>query len=292
MSASSGAASLLTLPALPELRFVAVSADRCGMEGPRMCYLEAGDAAAPPTVLLHGIGSNATGWRLVIEGLKLRSRVIAWNAPGYYLSEGLLADAPRIEQYADALACFLDALQIETAAIAGSSFGGLIGIVFAARHPARVKRLAVFGAARGTGHLPDEERMRRLAARESLVQERGGMGLAEARWRDLLGPHPTDLAVALAQDILRATHRRGFIQSVRASSAADATRFAVSVRSPTLVVVGTEDRVNPPEVSRAIVRAITGAQLVTLEGVGHLSKLEAPDRVVALLNEFFGAEQA
>jgi pimeloyl-ACP methyl ester carboxylesterase len=70
---------------------------------------------------------------------------------------------------------------------------------------------------------------------------------------------------------------------VCASDTTDVLEFANAIAAPTLLVVGKEDRVNPPELSRAIQSGISGSRLVELDGVGHLAKLEAPDRVIELL---------
>ncbi len=79
------------------------------------------------------------------------------------------------------------------------------------------------------------------------------------------------------------TNRRGFLQSVHASDTTDVAEFAGRIEAPTLIAVGSEDRVNPPEVSRAIHEAIPGSRLVIMPGVGHLPKLEAPTETIALL---------
>ncbi len=281
------AQAALAVPPLPELRLIAVDAEKCGLEGRRMSYMETGDEDAPAVFLLHGIGSNSTGWRFVLDGLKDRHRVIAWNAPGYYLSDNLRAETPGHAQYADALAALFDALGIAQACIAGSSFGSMIAASFAARHPGRVRRLALLGTARGQKWLPPEERARRLKMREDSVQD-GGIGLAETRWKNLIAADASPTTIRLTQEALRATHRRGFLQAARTSDTTDVAEFAGSIKVPTLVVVGTEDRVNPPEISRVIHGAIAGSRLVELEGIGHLPKLEAPERVVALLGEHFG----
>ena len=276
------------VPPLPELQLIGVDPEKCGLEGQRMSYLEAGAEHPQAVFLLHGIGSNANGWRFVIDGLKSRYRVIAWNAPGYYLSDNLRAEAPNNFQYADAVAALLDALGIEQACLAGSSFGSLIAASFAARHPQRVRRLALLGTARGQKWLPPAERARRLRMREDSIAD-GGIGLAQTRWKNLIAANASPTAIRLTQEALKATHRRGFLQAARASDATDVMDFAGSVKAPTLVMVGTEDRVNPPEISRTIHGAIAGSRLVELDGIGHLPKLEAPEQVVALLGEHFAA---
>jgi len=278
-------------PPLPETAFAGLPASSLGLTGPRASYREAGPRAGGGTVLLlHGIGSNATGWRFLLDDLGAEHRVIAWNAPGYWLSDGFAAEAPRIEDYADAAAALLDALGVEQAFVAGSSFGALVAAGLAARHPGRVARLALFGASAGFRSKPAAERARVLAMRAESIAE-GGLALAEKRWQRLVAPDTPAEVVALLQRTLAGTHRDGMLQAARAIDAADLVAdFAARIGCPTLVACGTEDLVNPPSVSEAIAAAIAGSWLEILPGVGHISKLEVPRAVAALLRRHFHVE--
>jgi hypothetical protein len=81
------------LPRLPELRFAEIPAtSRHRYVGDRFCYMEAGQVELPPVLLLHGIGANSLHWRFQLAGLADRFRLIAWNAPGYLLSDNLRAE--------------------------------------------------------------------------------------------------------------------------------------------------------------------------------------------------------
>lgn len=273
------------LPQLPELRLVAVEPQPAGLEGARMSYMEAG--TGPETVLLlHGIGSNCTGWRYLFAALGTDYRVVAWNAPGYYLSDNFAAAAPTNWQYADALVALMDALGVEAAHVAGSSFGSMVGASFAARHPRRVRRLALLGASRGQKWLPAEERARRLAMRDAGARE-GAVAMSEKRWRVLLGPDADETAIRLTREVLMATHPRGLMQSARASDSTDVCEFAGRIRAPTLVVTGACDQVNPPAVGQAIAAAIPGGRIEIPARIGHLPKLEAPGLTARLLREHF-----
>jgi len=277
-------------PVLPETRFTALDAAALGLAGPRASHLEAEPrepTAQPPLLLLHGIGSNATGWRYLLDEMAATRRVIAWNAPGYWLSDGFIADAPRIEDFADAAAALLTALGIARAEVAGSSFGGLVAAGLTARHPDRVTRLTLLGASAGFRPKPAEERARILAMRAESIAA-GGMALAAGRWQRLVAADTAPEVVALLQRTLAATHPRGMMQAARAIDSADLiTDFAPHITAPTLVACGSEDLVNPVPVSEAIAAAIAGARLIVLPGVGHISKLEAPRALAALLR---GAE--
>lgn len=278
---------MIPLPALPELRLIAVDPRVAGMEGARMSYMQAG-SAADTVLLLHGIGSNSGGWRFMFDALRADYRVIAWNAPGYYLSDHLRAAAPTNWQYADALAALLDALEIDAVHVAGSSFGSMVGASFAARHPQRVRRLALLGASRGQMWLPADERARRLALRDATAAE-GAVAMSEKRWRVLLGPKADATAIRLTKEVLMATHPRGLMQAARASDTTDVCEFAADIAAPTLVIAGSCDRVNPPALGQAIAAAISGSRLEILPGIGHLPKLEAPAATARLLRDHFRA---
>jgi pimeloyl-ACP methyl ester carboxylesterase len=278
------------IPPLPDPRFCEVDAAALGLEGPRLSYMEAGEG--PVTILcLHGIGANSMGWRFSLAGLSDRARVIAWNAPGYFLSDNFGAEAPTAEAYADVAVALLDALGVRgPVCVAGSSFGSMLAACLAARHPERVAKLALMGTSRGQRWKGEEGRAAMLAMRQASIAH-GSVALARMRSGNLVSPGAGPLVRGLVQGVVAATHPRGLMQAARCTDRVDVIAdFAPHIRVPTLAISGADDVVNPPEtVGRPIAAAIPGAVFLTPPAIGHLPELEAPAWTLDILRRhFFG----
>lgn len=105
-----------------------------------------GPEGAPPLILLHGAGGNATMWFNAVTSLAARHRVFALDIPGDMgKSEGAPMD-PRTDAHADWLAECLGALGLESAAICGASFGAWLGCRFALKYAEKVESLAMLAA--------------------------------------------------------------------------------------------------------------------------------------------------
>ncbi len=263
------------------LDFMALDAARLGLAGPRMSFERAGNSG-PPVLLLHGIGANSMGWAHILVGLAPAARVVAWNAPGYFLSDPFLAIAPTPEAYADVALALLDVLALEGPChIVGSSFGSMIGACFAARHPARTATLSLLGTSRGQRWKTAEQRASMLAMRASSIAA-GGVELARTRGAALIAPGSP--ALPEVQRMVAATHAAGLMQAARCTDAVDVVAdHAPGIRAPTLCITGALDRVNPPEVGQAVAAAIPGAGYEEPPGIGHLPEIEAPQFTLNLL---------
>ena len=115
------------------------------VDGVRVHYGTAG--RGPALVLVHGLVGSVANWRRNVDELSKYATVYAVDMANMGQSQRVAGLDASMAATADRLAGFMAALGLERADIAGHSHGGAVAMMFAARHPERVRSLILFAPA-------------------------------------------------------------------------------------------------------------------------------------------------
>ena len=252
-------------------------------------WREAGDG--PAVLFLHGLGMSRTGFDPQLAALSDRRRCIAWDMPGYGASPPPAGELS-FPFLAAAVAALLDRLELANAHLVGLSMGGQIAQHVALEHPDRVRSLALLDSSPAfglDGTDPEEWQRLRLGPLEQGVEP---AEVAEDVLRGVMGPNASDAQVAEAVATMSRITAPALAASVRNVVTHDVRARLAEIAVPTLVVVGELDEETPLSYAEALRDGIPGAQLAIVPGAGHISNLEAPGAVNALLAEFLDRVEA
>lgn len=243
------------------------------------------DAGSGPTVLcLHGIGSSSAAFSPQIDALAGELRFLAWDAPGYAGSAD--PDLPLdLDGYADAAAAVLRDRTDLPVHVLGVSWGGVIAVRLALRHPELIRSLVLVDSSRGSGQKPEQAQAMR--DRVSELERLGADDFARARGPRLVTadapPELVDRVVVTMRDAVRLP---GYACAAASMAATDLTAELADVRVPTLVLCGDGDTITGIPESQALAGGIPDAVFVTLRGAGHLANQQQPDSFNAWLSAF------
>jgi 3-oxoadipate enol-lactonase len=241
-----------------------------------------GDADTPALVFLHYWGGSSRTWGDVIAALPNRYRSVAPDHRGWgdsdqparhYALADLADDAQRV----------IDALALRRFVLIGHSMGGKVAQLLAARRPQGLVGLVLVAPSPPVPlKLPPEA----LAAMEDAYVSQASVeasidsGMLCAK----------RLSPAHRQQVIEDSLRGGPEARAawpRHASQEDISREVGSIEVPTTVIAGELDRVDTVATLRdELLPRIPHAQLQVLPGTGHLSPLESPDLVAALIHNF------
>lgn len=265
---------------------------RADLGGYEANYLEAGSRENPTVILLHGSGPGVTGyanWRLLMPQLENDFHVLAPDVIGFGYTDHPEGYEYNMANWLKFTCDFMDAVGVSKAHFVGNSFGGALSLAMAARHPERVDRFVMMGAAgihfeiteglrEVWGYKPSVEAMRSLmsifAHRKDLVSDEIIKSRYEASIRpgyqeayEQLFPEPMQEkldALALPEDeIAKIPHR-------------------------VLLVHGREDVIVPMENSIKGHKLLKNSELHIYGECGHWTQVEKPEAFALLVKNFLG----
>ncbi|MDJ1133450.1 alpha/beta fold hydrolase [Streptomyces iconiensis] len=246
-------------------------------EGTGVHVTEAGDQG-PLLLCLHGIGSSSAAFAPQLAELSAHVRVVAWDAPGYARS----ADPQHpltLDDFADAAAALVRA-RGTAAHIFGVSWGGVIALRLATRHPELVASLIVADSSPGSG--TDEAKAAAMRARAEELAEQGPRAFAEQRGPRLVSPGaPDDLVRRVVETMAASVRLPGYRYAAESMARTDLRAELAAVTAPTLVLCGDQDTVTGVEASQTLAGAVHKSAYVIVKDAGHLAHQEQPGHVNA-----------
>ncbi|MBR9791474.1 MAG: alpha/beta hydrolase [Gammaproteobacteria bacterium] len=225
-----------------------------------------------PLVLLCGLLCDRLMWQEVGTLLDDVAEVSIFSFAGFdsisQMAAHVLASSP--EQFA----------------LAGHSMGGRVAFEIIRQAPQRVTQLAFLNTGvhpRSDKEVPGRQRLLDLS-------RDAGMAAVADSWLPPMLSHTAkqkpELVEQLRQMVLRHSTEdfHGQIQALL--NRPDAEQVLSQVRVPTLLMSGTEDQWSPVAQHQAIQQQIPGSRLVVLDGVGHMSTVEAPGQIAGAMRNW------
>lgn len=254
----------------------------------RLAVHTAGESGSV-VVFWPSVFADSSIYRAQVEALRGRYRLILIDGPGFGRSEAPTRPFT-MEACADAAAEVLQQLGVQNVAWVGTSWGGIVGVHFAVRHPHKLRALALMNTpfdtrADGPGF---SDRMVVWGARWMGHSDTYANGVARsffpAAWRD---SHPDELATFVAA--FKTPDREGMAIAGRSVllERASVLPLLPQIKVPTVVVAGAADQLYPASTLKVAAERIPGARFVEIPASGHISAMDQPEQVNALLGAFF-----
>ena len=243
--------------------------------------------AGPDLLLLHSLLTDLTVFEQVLPALAAERRVTCINLPGYGASGP--AEFASLADYADHVACVMDALQLAPSTdVFGNGFGAFVALELALRHGARFGRLLVAdtGAA-----FPEAARLP-FRGMASMVRADGMQAVLDTAIGRMFPAgfqtaYPAVVAERKAK--LAPANAECFARACLALAALDLRAQLGGIRNPTLVMCGALDQTTPPAMAQEVARGIAGAAYIEIPGSGHCPMLEQPAALVAAIAASLGS---
>jgi pimeloyl-ACP methyl ester carboxylesterase len=252
--------------------------------GQSIHYFDMG--SGPVVVLLHGLGSRKEDWLPVLEPMAQKYRLLVPDQIGFGRSDKPLLDYS-IQTYVDFLNEFLRQLKVEKASLVGESLGGWIAGLYVAEigggaHLIPVEKLVLVDAAglKQDKPIPDLNPSSLAAMR----------GLMEAVFYDTSWLNEDALRKIFTDKL--AAHDGYTVRSLLGNPALGTERLddrLTSIKVPTLVAWGKQDKLLPIGAGERYAAGIAGAKLVSFEKCGHVPPIEKTEEFVTAVAAFLGS---
>lgn len=242
-----------------------------------------------PLFLLNGVMMTMTTWGLQTRVLSesytcvlhdFRGQLQSSKPPGPY----------SLSMHAADVVALMDHLEIESAHLIGTSYGGEVAMQAAVEYPSRVRSLTIIASVSEV-----DDALRAKIERWIVVATTDRDALYDATAPDNFSPAFLEAHsefVTAGRERLRGFDDdwfRALADLCRSFEGLDLTPRLHEIRCPSLVIVGSEDILKPVRCSEVIAAGIPGASLHVVEGAGHAVVIEQPDAVNGAILRFLSS---
>ncbi len=257
------------------------------VNGASLHYLEWGEEANPPLILLHGGSAHAHWWDHIASSLARTFRVLAFDLRGHGDSSWITPPAYEIQDYVADLEAVITTLQLDSPSLLGHSLGGFIALNYATRHAASLRALISVDIG---PQLRQSRYMRLLRALPPPIYQ----DEADLHNRFRLLPAdtqaPADLLRHIAHHSVQPSEDGNL--HLKADRAAmirqpwDLTPLLPTIVCPTLFLRGQNSRNLSPEKLAQMLHACPQAQSREIPAAGHHIFLDQPSAFLDIVTNF------
>jgi len=266
-------------------------------DGITLGYVEMGDPAGPPVVLIHGFTDSARDWVPMLPFLPKHDRLILVDLRGHGISSKPECCYTRFD-FAYDVKLLLDALHIDKAAIVGHSLGSIVAQTFAEQWPERTSRVVLISSTGGTppGAPARPPAFDYAAAIKKLHEPIDPDSPFMIAWWDSPTPVDPDFIRRERKDSAQIPLRVWLAvleQGLSAQNAyGDLQATLPRLTAPTLLIWGSKDPIMEEPVRRSLRRGLPRAEVKIFPGLGHNPFWEKPQAVAQAIQGFLDAGTA
>lgn len=249
--------------------------------GRQINYLKLGTAEGKPIILVHGFGADLNTWMFNQPQLAESHTTYALDLPGHGESDKRLSEGS-VAEFAEAVAGFMDALQIESAHLVGQSLGGAIVLQLAADHPEKAASLTLISSA-GLGadiNMPYIDAFIGASGRKDLKPE-----------LEKLFADPQLVSRDMINNVLKYKRMDGVdlvLRTIAAKSFAGGKQSAVlreelaKIKVPVQIIFGQQDQIVPAKHAEGLGGRV---KVRIIPQAGHMPHMETAGEVNRLIRE-------
>jgi 3-oxoadipate enol-lactonase len=260
---------------------------KIAVNGFDMNYKIEGPEGAPWLTFANSLVTSLEMWDEQARALKDRYRVLRFDMRGHGRSGAPTPPYTIAELASDVLGLW-GALGIDRSHFVGLSLGGMIGIHLAARRPEKFRSLIATDCRAEANEAYQGVFVERIRT----TRDKGMAGMVEPTMVRFFTPAFVTANPAVIErfrSMIRGTAADGHIGCCEALRGLSEGASLPKITIPTLYMGGEHDIGAPPDMMRAMAAATPGARYVMLDGAGHISNVEAPDRYLAAIEPFLAA---